>query len=403
MPTTPSNPHAQPAGPPQRAPQLTIAPGCGSALALFAYDIGVAIDLDRAEHLIQQSPGETLQRETIKRSRRTPQYFQFRPSPLRLDQEGESIVVGTRKTLPRVECTLFSFGAVSVTYTVPIDGPLSGLLDLSAALYENAALLEDSRKRVREVLRRLGPAVRRPGLAPIVEDYVVYRIERCDPTIEVSDPLADASTRHTVTQLLRAEEGRLSVSEVDEAVSARISFGPTDTTIIDWNAALLIGPDNDDALAVLEFANVELLEMRFIDDRLDAMLDQEYETHLAREQQEATSWWRRQRRLWHGGDTSSLRRLGALQMDNALLFEGINNALKLLGDQYLARLYRLAAARLHLPAWDASILRKLQTLDGIYQKIADQRASWRMEVLELIVILLIAAELVIPIMLALRR
>ena len=52
---------------------------------------------------------------------------------------------------------------------------------------------------------------------------------------------------------------------------------------------------------------------------------------------------------------SALRDVSQWQVDSAILFEGVNNVLKLLGDQYLARVYRLAAQRFHLTEWDASI------------------------------------------------
>jgi uncharacterized Rmd1/YagE family protein len=71
----------------------------------------------------------------------------------------------------------------------------------------------------------------------------------------------------------------------------------------------------------------------------------------------------------------------------------VNNALKLIGDQYLARVYKLAGDRLHLPQWDASILRKLQTVDSIYQKMNDEQQARRMEVLEWIIIVLIALSI----------
>jgi uncharacterized Rmd1/YagE family protein len=64
-----------------------------------------------------------------------------------------------------------------------------------------------------------------------------------------------------------------------------------------------------------------------------------------------------------------------------------------LGDQYLARLYRLVSTRFHLQEWDASIIRKLQTLESIYEKIADQAANRRMEVLEWVIIILIAVSI----------
>jgi uncharacterized Rmd1/YagE family protein len=74
----------------------------------------------------------------------------------------------------------------------------------------------------------------------------------------------------------------------------------------------------------------------------------------------------------------------------------VNNALKLLGDQYLARLYRAATERFHLAEWDNAIIRKLETLDSIYGKISDRVASQRMEALEWIVIILIAVEIALP-------
>jgi len=84
-----------------------------------------------------------------------------------------------------------------------------------------------------------------------------------------------------------------------------------------------------------------------------------------------------------------------LQVDNALLFEGVNNALKLLGDQYLARVYRLVSDRFHLAEWDTSILRKLQTLESIYEKMSDIAANRRLEVLEWIIIILTAVSIIV--------
>jgi hypothetical protein len=85
-----------------------------------------------------------------------------------------------------------------------------------------------------------------------------------------------------------------------------------------------------------------------------------------------------------------------MQVDSAVLFEGVNNALKLLGDQYLARVYRLVSQRFHLTEWDAGILRKLQTLESIYEKMSDQAVNWRMEILEWIIIVLIAVSIALP-------
>src|SRR6185369_631216 len=102
------------------------------------------------------------------------------------------------------------------------------------------------------------------------------------------------------------------------------------------------------------------------------------------------------RRFGAPSSGAELRRIGTMQVESAILFEGVNNALKLLGDQYLARVYRLVSERFHLTEWDASILRKLQTLESIYEKMSDAASGRRMEVLEWIIIVLITAEILLP-------
>src|SRR5207247_803539 len=104
-----------------------------------------------------------------------------------------------------------------------------------------------------------------------------------------------------------------------------------------------------------------------------------------------------------GRDGPDLRRLARLQLDGAILFEQVTNALKLVGDQYLARVYSLASRRFHLGEWDASITRKLQTIDSIYAKMADRAASRRMEILEWIIIVLIAVSIALSLVPVLPR
>jgi hypothetical protein len=344
----------------------------------FAYDIGFNINLDAASRLVAEVP----ERETIRHKRRTPTYFEYRPAPLRILQPGPSLSLLEFKAAERVECVIYDFGAVSLTYTVPLSGPFSRLMPLAAQLYENRELLTDSRQRVEALLARIRPAVDQPLIADVVEDYAVYQIEALAPAVPVEELLR--THRQQLAQILRAETQALSREEVEDALSDRIAYNPNETAIIDWNAAILFQTDSEDVRAVLEYANVELLEMRRLDDQLDHVLDRSYEALGRRD-------WRQSLRLVPGRE---LRRIARMQMDSALLFEGVNNALKLIGDQYLARLYTLAASRLHLQEWDNSILRKLQTAVSIYQKLSDQAASRRMEALEWIVIFLIAFEVV---------
>jgi hypothetical protein len=355
----------------------------GICHTIFVYDIAFSIDLDRAGQRIS-----SVTRETIKHKRRAPRYFEYRPTPLRISQAGEPVGIDeTFQTDPLVELVVYDFGAVTVIYRIALEGKSSRLLSLSEGLYENEALLADSRNRVEALLRLIDPAVTKANISSFVEDYVIFQLEAFG---EVANPVSidELATTHAqrVAQILRAEARELSVDEVRDALSHRISYGQSDVAIVDWNAAIVVDKEAEDILTVLEFANVELLEMRFLDQRLDDALDLAYE-RLSKRQQK---WFP------FGSNPSDLRDISQWQVDSAILFEGVNNVLKLLGDQYLARLYRLAAQRFHLTDWDSSILRKLETLESIYEKISDQLVSRRMEILEWIIIVLIAVSIVLP-------
>jgi hypothetical protein len=353
----------------------------GLCYAFFAYEVGLSINLDEAERRITTLK----ERARIRHKRRAPSYFEYTPPPLRVTQEGEAMRLGPFTTMPAVDLLLYDFGALSVSYTIPLRGSFADLLALSESLYENAALLADSRQRVAQLVADIRPSVVRPSIADFVETYAVFEIASLEPP-----PSPDALTaRHAqeIAQILRSERGPLSAEEVRDATGHRISFGTEDVALIDWEAAILFDRDAVDVRDVLEFANVELLEMRWLDQQLDAALERAYET-ISRQT------WRRL--VTPGGAGADLRRIGAMQVESAILFEGVNNALKMLGDQYLARVYRLVSERFHLAEWDASILRKLETLESIYQKMSDAASGRRMEVLEWIIILLIALSIVLP-------
>lgn len=352
----------------------------GTCHVLFAYEVGFAIDLDEAERHIQNPK----QRESIRRTQKAPGYFQYQPPPLRVTVAADSIEIFGGVTDRIIDLVIYDFGAISVLYRIPLKGSLGGLRGLGLELYDNELLLADSRRRVMQILQAIGPAVSKLNLAEFVEDYVIYEV---NPGLSASDPrctIADHAL--PLAQLLRAESEQLSQEEVDDSLACRISFSKTDIMIIDWNAAFVIGTDMDDVRAVLEYANVELLEMRFLDFQLDRALTNAYARFSRRSFARPFRFRSRAVLLDH---------VARLQLDSALMFEGINNTLKLMGDPYLARVYRLASQRFHLSEWDSSILRKLNTVESIYAKISDRQSGWRMEVLEWIIIILIALSIVL--------
>jgi len=353
----------------------------GTCFAIFAYDIGTAIDLDQADQHITA----TKKRDRLKRKRPAPQYFDYRPPPLRIRQEVKSLKIGAHLTRSTVDVVLYDFGAVSVIYSIPLEGSFDALLSLSEALYENVPLLDESRQRVNHLVKTIEPAVEKPSIATFVEDYSIFHIEATQPVFTATDLLT--SFKQDIAQILRCEREPLSEEEVEDSTSCHIAFGINDISFIDWNGALIYGEEMEDICAVLEFANVELLERRYLDDQLDTALDQAYES-LTKYQ------WQHFR--WPGSFHTDLRGIGQLQVESAILFERVTNSLKLLGDQYLARVYRLTSQRFHLQEWDAGIHRKLETIANVYEKLADLTGNRRMEVLEWIIIILITVSILLP-------
>jgi hypothetical protein len=186
--------------------------------------------------------------------------------------------------------------------------------------------------------------------------------------------------------IVRLEDEPLSQEQIAEATRHHITYTPHDLFLPGWSAALLVDRDCEETLQIIEYANLQLLEYRHIDNRLDDRLAGAYKfLHpLAR------SWlpfWR-----MHG---RQLRDLGELRIEMHDVFERTGNVLKLVGDQYLARCYQMLSDRFHLDEWEENIEQALQVVEGAYQVVSDQSAMVRTEVLELIVILLIAFEIVV--------
>jgi hypothetical protein len=354
----------------------------GVCFAMYAYDVGLAIDLEKCRKRMSSISSDV----NMRHNRHAPKYFDYRPAPLMITRAATPPAIGQFKVVPEVNLLLYDFGGISVSYNIPFEGSLEILQEISCALSEkNNALVNDSRRRVEELLETVKNAVGRLHITDLIEDYMVFEIDEYETSSRPDE--FHARYPQELAQILRAEKARLSEQEVSDALSCRISYGREDVTFIDWNGALIFDREAEDVRAVLEFANIELLEMRYLDHQLDDSLDHAYAAISSRT---------RLSRLIPSSEGSIERRVSQMQVDGAILFERVSNAPKLLGDQYLARVYRLAAQRFHLAEWSTTTLRKLDAIETIYNQMHDRASSWRLELLEWIIVILIAIEIVIP-------
>lgn len=353
----------------------------GECVVLFAFDVGQSVDLARAETLFVGF--QRLDRLVVRGAASTE--IQAVPRPLRLRRGGERVRVGARELPAALDVWLYDFGGLSLAYTLEHEGSLAQWVVLATEIAASRELVRDARARVAELLASIAGSIQKPDLAATLEDYVIFRFD--PPSGQGAAERWCDERSHDLARLLRAEGGELSGQEVADALASRVAFGTTDLAIVDWNAAVLFDTEPDEVLAVLEFANLQLCELRFLDRQLDQALDDAYESLVRRV-------WRRLR--LPGAFDRELARVSRHQVDAAVLYERVTNALKLYNDLYLARVYRQASTRLRLAEWSANILRKLETLEGIYQKVQDRTESRRMEALEWIIIVLIAISIVLP-------
>ncbi len=349
----------------------------GTGHVLLAFDLGYEIDLAKAAGRL----GVARSPEAFRHKRGAPEEPGVARMPLRFTRPIAPLALGPVASTNELEFAVYPFGGVSLCYTLPLDLSLEQLVAVSVLLYDNAELQRAARAEAEILLGTLGDSVREPELAQAVEDYVIYRLE---PLPLALDELQTAE-RELLARILRAEAGPLSRHEVENALDGHIAYGPEELVLVDWFGALLVGTDMEDERRVLELTTVELVELRFLDGRLEQRLDEAY------------GLFARSRKPFFGlaPRSNEIERLARFQADSAILHENFDNALKLLGDDYLARLYELCSDRFHFVAWDSAIERKLATLESIYSKISDLAARRRAELLEWIIIALFVVDIVL--------
>jgi len=348
--------------------------GSGTLHVYVAFDWGEQLRLDEAARQVPAS------RYELPRRRRTPTSFTYRPPPLHLALEPIALELPELGPVQAAAgLTLFDFGAVSLAMRVPFSLPPEALVGLAGALADPGALVQKALAVLQPLYQQLLPAIEDPcWQSDLSEEYFVFQLPPGN--------LDMASDVAWLAALVHLESAPLSTSEIAEALRLQLSYSPDDIFIADWGAAVLVDRDCEETLQAIEFANLQLLEFRHIDNRLDES--------LAAASRAIDPWTRSALPFWriHG---RPLRVLGELKVEANALFERTSNALKLVGDPYLARVYRLVAARFHLESWEENIGRKLEVAEGVYQVVSDQASHFRTEFLEIIVVVLILIEIIL--------
>jgi hypothetical protein len=348
----------------------------GHITAFFLFDVADAIDLGRLQRELGAGKAARLAPKPT-----TPPYVQYRQPPIAVD--GRAIDMPETDGFS-VRLKAFEYGVISVALVRPMTGTWAEWIAWGRRCQDNPELPRSAEHLARRLVQRIAPAITRSREEFLAEDYFIFTITATD-TILSADALL-ASHGASIAQLLRGERSALSTEERDEVLRHHISYFEDDLVIPTWSSAFIRDTESgaQAAIEILEFANSQLLEFRYYDQLLDAELERIYP------QLQRGGWWynwvaRRYAR--------AVRQVHSLFIDVNELTDRTENALKIVGDVYAARLFALAAARLGLTQWKASVQEKLRTLADIYRVAVEQASTARGEFLELTVVLILLIEL----------
>jgi hypothetical protein len=350
----------------------------GQIFALYLFDVAEAIDLAAASTLVGGSTKARLETKAP-----APAYLQYQQPPLLLDG---GVIEQPLLDGFQVSFRVFDYGVISLRLTRAFKGTWSDLLKTAQTLVENEPL-EREAERVSRVLRdRLGRSVVEPRQSLLSEDYVVFAINELDRSHTAENLVA--AHGDVIARLLRGESAPLSVQEQEEILKHRISYLADDLVIPTWNSAFVFDTpaSTQAAVEIFEFANSQLLQFRYYDDLLDDEL--------------ARIYGEIQRKRWYDWIVGrhyarAARQVHALFIDVNELTDRTENALKIVGDVYAARLFSLVGARFDLSRWKTNVSEKLKTLDDIYRFLVERVSMSRGQFLELTVVIILVLELVL--------
>jgi hypothetical protein len=337
------------------------------------YDIGREIDLDQLERELARS------------------YFTARASFLRVNtksimMENPPLVLkmhevsvereGTTFNM-KVVARLYDIGAISLCFVFEDHEALSTTLEDTALLFAGHEGLTDL---FTTYLRNLGeilnPYITNLSIqSEYFEDYTIYVTDQIDQTI---DPAV----------ILSGERTHFSLQMREEFLKNTLSYTIDDIAILSYDSALLCNPESPiDLIDLIEFANVQVLELRYYDRVLTNQMGKMYDDI---EQADQMPRFRRMRQ-YH----AIMAQLMETYAEISEITEKVNNLIKVTEDVYYARVYATALKVMRSSQWSESVDRKIEVIHKNYSMLSEEVRIQHSNFLEWVVIILIAIECVL--------
>ena len=334
------------------------------------YDIGREIDLDWLERELAQSYSTA--RTSLLRVKQKSIMIEdppltIRMHPVRMERDGRPFEFA-------VVARVYDIGAISLCLVYEIPDADFAALEEIAFLFPGQEGLSDffvqNLKTLAEIIR---PHIRNFAIDPdFFEDYTVYVTDTRDDTI---DPVP----------LLTGERAPISPQIREEILKNSLSYTTGDLAVLAWDSALLCDPETStDLTDLIEFANVQVLELRYYDRELTRQMEKMYDDIEHAE------------RLWRFFRIRQYHAIMAKQMEISAeiseIIEKVDNLIKVTEDVYYARVYATALKVLRSGQWSESVSRKINVIRENYSMLSDEVRIQHSNFLEWVIIILIALE-----------
>ncbi len=358
----------------------------GAIIAYRLFGVAHEIDLKQVETLWASQAGAA-RRGWLNATQ--PKAMAFGVPPVALPLGPVTLALEGGSVATEVTARVYDFGTISFAVRVPIKDvnwphfmAQFGAVDRATGHASGTGFWADLLRQVRGLL---APALIRPVQSPLEEDYLIGLVQGFNEVLDANTLLASVD----LAALLSGEQRPLSENTRQDLMRQRFSYYADDLVLLTWARAFIYEPRGDtDVIDVLEIANARLLETRYFDELLDAELPRMYDL---------INDVRRTNVLVAPRRFSTLaRRLYTLVAEVTEFSEKLDNALQATGDVYLARIYAGALDLFRVHTISAAVDRKLAILRETYSALHDEASSARGELLEILVVVLIAMELVLP-------
>jgi hypothetical protein len=141
--------------------------------------------------------------------------------------------------------------------------------------------------------------------------------------------------------------------------------------------------ETEEVLDVFEIANVQLVELGFLDKTLEKVL-----TNLYEEKEQPKTLLSK---AFRSGEKEA-EKLNSVHIDSTLIMERVEQGFKTAQDPYLIRIHELCVQKRYLGSLVKALDRKLTAIRDIFTDQRNRAANFRMEILEIIIIILISLE-----------